>query len=321
MRGTGPSYRHATTINVLPDNVLLEAFIFCLRKPCESPFSCMFVWHRLAHVCQRWRQIIFASPRRLDLQLLCTHGTPVRRNLGCWPAFPITIEYHVYWNPGNGKSLLPNDEDNVIAALEHPDRVRCVKLTLTSSLLEKVATVMQEPFPALTLLRLSSEDENMPNLPSAFLGGSAPRLQEIYLEGIPFPTLPTLFLSASGLVNLQLHNIPHNGYISPGAMVAGLAALTRLETLSIRFQSPIFRSKRWRRQPPLERVVLPSLTLFGFRGDSEYLEDLVAQIDAPRLVFSRITYFNQLIIQVPQLSQFVGRAESLGMAPFRHAQV
>ncbi|KAH9968522.1 hypothetical protein BGW80DRAFT_1337992, partial [Lactifluus volemus] len=34
-------------------------------------------WHRLVHVCRRWRHIIFDSPRSLDLQLFCTYGTPV----------------------------------------------------------------------------------------------------------------------------------------------------------------------------------------------------------------------------------------------------
>jgi hypothetical protein len=322
VRGTGPSYRHATTISILPDDVLLETFIFCLRRAHEALYSCMLAWHRLVHVCRRWRQIIFSSPRRLSLQLLCTHGTPVRKNLGCWPAFPITIDYHVHWNPGSGKNFLPN-EDNMIAALEHPGRVRCVKLALPSSLLARVAAVMREPFPILTLLRLSksSEDRNVSTLPNTFLGRSAPCLREIYLEGIPLPTLPTLLSSANDLVNLQLHSIPNNGYISPAAMVTGLAALTRLKTLSIRFQSSVFRFHNSDRTPPLARIVLPSLTLFGFRGNSEYLEDLVAQIDAPRLVFSRITYFNQLIFQVPQLSRFITRAENLGPAPFRHAQV
>jgi len=314
------SHRYATTItaNVLPDNVLLELFVFCLRRAHDSPLSCMLEWHRLAHVCRRWRQVIFASPRRLDLQLLCTHGTPVRKNLGFWPTFPIVIDYHVYWNPESGRSFLPDDEDNVMAALEHPDRLRCVKLTLPGPLLAKVAAVMREPFPTLTLLRLSSEDMDLSIVPNSFLGRTAPCLQEIYLEGIPFPTLPTLLLSASDLVNLQLHNIPKIGYISPEAMVTGLTALTRLETLSIRFQSSFFRSNR---TPPLPRVILPSLTVFGFRGNSEYVEALVARIDAPRLVFSRITYFNQLIFQVPQLSRFISRAENLGLAPFRHAQV
>jgi hypothetical protein len=309
------------TINILTDDVLLETFIFCLRRTDEALYSCMLVWHGLVHVCQRWRQIIFSSPRRLNLQLLCTHGTPVRKNLGCWPAFPIVIDYHVYWNPGSGKGFLPDEEDNVVAALEHPDRIRCVKLTLPSSLLAKVASAMREPFPTLRLLRLSSEDRNVSAIPSTFLGRYAPSLQEIYLEGIPFPALPTLLSSANDLVNLQLHNIPQNGYVSPEAMVTGLTALTRLKTLSIRFQSSVFRFNISNRTPPSTRIVLPSLTLFGFRGNSEYLEDLVAQIDAPRLVFSRITYFNQLIFHVPQLSRFIGRADNLRQAPFRHAQV
>jgi hypothetical protein len=306
---------------MLPDDVLLEIFIFCLRRTHEALYFCTLAWHGLVHVCRRWRQIIFSSPRRLNLQLLCTHGTPVRKNLGYWPAFPIVIDYHVYWNPGNAKKFLLDEEDNVIAALEHPDRVRCVKLTLPSSLLAKVALVMRKLFPILTLLRLSSEDGNVSTLSNTFLTGSAPSLQEIYLEGIPFPALPTLLSSANDLVNLQLHNIPPKGYISPDAMVTGLAALTRLKTLSIRFQSSVFRFINSNRTPPLARIILPSLTLFGFRGNSEYLEDLVAQIDAPRLVFSRITYFNQLIFHVPQLSRFIGRADNLRQATFRHAQV
>ena len=321
-RGTGPSYRNRTTINMLPDDVLLEMFISCLRRPYEAPFSCMLAWHVLVHVCRRWRRIIFSSPRHLDLKILCTLGMPVRKNLGCWPAFPIVVDYHVYWSPGSGKSVLTDEEDNIIAALEHPDRVRCVKLTLPSPLLAKVAKVMREPFPILTLLRLSSDDGNVSTLPNTFLGRSSPHLREIYLEGIPFPALPTLLRSsANDLVNLQLHNIPNNGYISPDDMVTGLTALARLETLSIRFQSSMFRSNVSSRTPPLVRIILPSLTLFGFRGNSEYLEVLVAQIDAPRLIFSRITYFNQLIFEVPHLSRFIARAENLGPAPFRHAQV
>jgi len=76
--------------------------------------------------------------------------------------------------------------------------------------------------------------------PSQRIFGWIPCLQEIYLEGVPFPASPTLLSSTSDLVNLQIHNIPPKDYISPEAMVAGLALLTRLETLSIRFQSQIF---------------------------------------------------------------------------------
>lgn len=320
--GTGRGHRRAVTVNILPDNVFLDVFDFCLRNPHKSPFHRMWEWQRLVRVCRRWRQIVFASPRRLDLHLFCTYGTSVRKNLSCWPAFPIIVDYYPYWDSNSGQSLTPDNDDNVIAALEHPDRVRCVEIAATSSLLGKVATVMQESFPALTLLRLSSNDRDVPALPSTFLGGSARHLQEICLDGIPFLTLPTLLLSTSGLIVLKLDNIPVTGYISPEAMITSLPTLTQLRTLSIGFRSPTSRSDQMITRPsPQTRVVLPALAFFDFRGVSEYLEELVAQIDTPRLDFLRITYFNRFALDVPQLSQFIGRTESLELEQSKHAEL
>ncbi|KAH8996952.1 hypothetical protein EDB86DRAFT_953972 [Lactarius hatsudake] len=75
------------TIDVLPDNVCLEIFDFCLRG--STKFKAEVIertrkWRILVHVCQRWRRVIFASPCRLDLHLSCSYGIPVRPNLGCW---------------------------------------------------------------------------------------------------------------------------------------------------------------------------------------------------------------------------------------------
>ena len=117
------------------------------------------------------------SPRRLDLTLFCTYGTPVRKHLGCLPPVPVIVDYltfsHLALRPA------PNHEDDVIAALEQPNRVRSIKLTVTSHLLEMMALVMQESFPALTTLWLSSEDRNAPVLPDAFSIGPAPHLLQI----------------------------------------------------------------------------------------------------------------------------------------------
>ena len=274
-------------------------------------------WQVLVHVCRRWRNIVFASPGRLDLTLLCTYGTPVRKNLGFWPPFPIVVDYFTFWSR---RSPAPDYENDVIAALKHPDRVRSIKLAVTSPLLTKVAKAMQETFPSLTDLCLSSTDRNAPVLSDAFLGSSAPQLHQIYLEGICFPALPTLLLSASDLVNLRLEDIPQNGYISPEAMVASLAALIRLDTLCIWFKSPT--SHLQPRYSTLStRDVLPSLVTFNFRGCSEYLEHFLARINTPRLHYLKVTYFNQLDFRVPQLSQFIGRAENFELARLRHARI
>ena len=277
----------------------------------------------MIHVCQRWRYIILESPLQLDLQLLCTHGTPVRKNLCCWPPIPLIIDYYTYWDADDskGEGVTPGHEDDVMAALEHPDRVRYVGISVTSSLLGKMAEAMQKPFSILTHLWLSSKDGNVPVLPETFLGGSAPLLRVVHLEGIPFPALPTLLLSTTDLVELQLLNIPKSGYVSPDAMVAGLSALVRLEILSIGFQSSSsFPDPR--PQPPCTRLIFPSLSTFTFRGVSGYLEYILVQIDTPLLKNLTIVYFNEFPpFYINQLSDFTRRTASLNLHRFKHARV
>ncbi|KAH9172867.1 hypothetical protein EDB89DRAFT_1905759 [Lactarius sanguifluus] len=320
VRARGESHRRETTISMLPDNVLLEIFELC-RKAYHSglltPYGTAWArkWHLLVHVCQRWRQIIFGSPHRLCLRILCTYGTPVRKNLCIWPAFPIAIDYGKY-----RRSILPI-YDNIIAALEYPERVSHLSLNVTGSQLDKIVTMMQESFPVLGHLRIHSEDGNAPVLPAEFLGGSAPRLQFIELNCIPFPALPTLLLSATDLVSLHLSKIPPTGHFSPKAMVACLAVLPRLKSIVIEFQLATLRPDQIS-PPPVTRIVLPALTFFGFKGASEYLENLLSQIDSPQLDRIWIDYLNQLVdFQVAQFSEFIDRSFGHKLTLLRHAGV
>ncbi|KAI0288893.1 hypothetical protein BC826DRAFT_1107413 [Russula brevipes] len=149
----------------------------------------------------------------------------------------------------------------------------------------------------------------VPVLPDSFLGGSAPRLRTVQLDGVPFPAMPKLLSSAGDLVDLFLSNIPHSGYISPEAMVTCLSELTKLKTLSIEFRSPLSRPDE--PSPPLSiRTTLPALNQFVFRGVSEYLEDLTSQIDAPLLSNFRVRLFNQLIFNTPRLCAFINIHQS-----------
>ena len=302
---------------MLPDEVLLEIFDFSSIGHVTSlrPGS---HWLTLVHVCQRWRHIVLVSPRRLDLTLYCTYGTPVRTHLGSFPPFPIIVDYFTSSQAFSTlRSPAPNHEDDIIAALENPDRVRSIKLTVTSHLLEMMTLVMQGSFPALTTLWLSSKDRNALVLPDAFSIGPAPCLSQILLEGISFPALPTLLLSANNLVDLQLKNIPQSGYISPEAMISSLAALRRLDNLCICFKAPVSHLQL-RHSFVSTRHVLLSLVTFKFHGSSEYLEHLLAQIDTPRLCGIDITYFNQFDDHIPQLSQFICRTKHLELARSQH---
>ncbi|KAH9958200.1 hypothetical protein BC827DRAFT_1156896 [Russula dissimulans] len=301
-------YMILVQITALPEEILLEVFD-SYRLTFEELSDRPWNWNTLAHVCSRWRQIVFASSRRLDLWLLCTYGTPVRRALGYWPSLPIIISYsaNLEFRPPT-----PEDEDNVVAALEHPARVRGIRLAVTSSLWERIAKLMQVPFRGLTFLSLWSDNLKgiTPGLPNAFLGGRAPRLKDLCLIGISFPGLPTLLQSTRDLTSLRLLEIPDDGYISPHAMATCFAELSSLKVLCIEFHAPTLRhDQRHERLPPLVHVILPSLTRFHFRGASEYLESLVAQIDAPLLSHVNITLFNQIIFHIPHLSQFISRME------------
>jgi len=203
--------------------------------------------------------------------------------------------------------------DDIIVALGQSNRICEVELWgLEDRQLDKVLPAMQVPFPQLTELELFSNGETPPVVPDSFLGGSAPHLRIFQLDGIPFPGLPKLLLSATHLVTLDLSNIPHSGYISPEVMAALLSMLSSLESLYLRFQTPQSRPDWESRRPPLpKRSVIPALTYFSFKGVIEYLEDLVTYIDAPQLDYFRITFFNQIDFDGRRLAQFIRHTPAL----------
>ena len=314
------------TINILPDDVLVLIFHFDRAsfldgqeddrvtyfgglEDADRLWRLSWRWHGLVHVCQRWRSVIFASPNFLDLSLVCRPWTRVEL-ISIWPPLPIIIMDMVNWP-------MPEDYD-FDAAVMHPNRVcEVVLLYLTSSQLQRLALAMQEQFPTLIHLILGSTSPTSnhshpaptPALPDGFLGGSIPRLQSLSLHSIPFPALPKLLLSATDLVRLSLRNIPHSGYISPEAIISGLAGSANLKSLTVAFKSPLSCPDRKKRRspPPQTRTVLPALIRFEFQGASEYLEDLLARIDTPMLNSIWVTLFSQLLFDIPQFSQFMER--------------
>ena len=136
------------SIDTLSDDVLLAVFDFCADEN-----SVLFIarqeieaWQSLLHVCRRWRSIVFASPRRLNLQFFCSSVTPTDA-LKVWPALPILI---------SDCDFLTGGLNNTIALLEHSDRVCQINFMRipSSYLFENVLEAMQKPFPELTDLVL-----------------------------------------------------------------------------------------------------------------------------------------------------------------------
>ena len=250
---------------------------------------------------------MFTSPCHLNLVLLCQ--SPYRsaeEMLDIWPELPIYI--HDF-----GHSL-KEARDDLVAALRLNHRVSGIRLNDTSSSgWETFGPLMQQSFPALTHLWLQPFFQK-PGISCSFLGRSAPSLQDLILVGIPVPSLVELLLSATNLVCLLYDDIPCSEYISPQAMVTGLSTLTRLESLSLIFQSPQSLPDRAIRIPPPHTcTLLPALAHLCFKGAPEYMEDLVAQTDAPSLESVQITLFNQEVLEVSELAKFSHHADKLSI--------
>ena len=290
--GAGP-FSQQVSIEVLPDEVLLNIFRLFL-------YSSPQFWPTLTHVSRKWRYNVFSSPLGLNLRLYCTYGTPVSKSLDCWPALPIVVRYG-----GAALDRPASEEENIVAALKHSDRVSSIDLTITSSLQQKLFAI-KLPFSELEELVLRSLDNVQLTLPSSRWWDT--RLRRLHSTRVAFPALPKLLSPSTGLVDLQLHEIPNVGYFSPEAFAKALSEITQLETLSLHFLSfPPRRSHLSLPPQSGERIFLPALSSLKYRGTSKYLDNLVARIDAPRLGNIDITFFSQPTMDASQLGQFVER--------------
>lgn len=285
-------FSRQVTIGKLSDDVILRIFLYYV----DSSPRC---WLRLVHVCRVWRRIVFASQRDLHLRLFCTYRTPVTKILDRWPSLPIVVEY--------GRSLalgppVPEDENNIVAALKQSHRVTSIRLTVTSSLLERFSEI-ERPFSELEDLVLLPRDGVQMSLPRAFRWG--PRLRRLHTTRILFPSLLRLLHSSRNLVDLQLHDILNPLYFSAEALTNTLSGMTRLQSLSLHFLSIDYFLA-----PPIlpgERIVLPVLTRLNFRGVTEYLDGFVVRIDAPRLRNIEVTFTNKFIFDLSKLTRFIDR--------------
>ena len=285
--------RHAT-IEELSDKVLLSIFCYFLdASPRYFP--------TLMHICRKWRRIVSVSQRALQLRLFCTPGTPVLKTLDCWSTLPIVVQY------GGSPALdspAPEDEDNIMAALKRSDRVTSIGLTVTRPLLKKLSTI-ESPFLELEDLVLLSQDSVSLTLPNNFWCG--PRLRRLHSTRIAFPSHLQLLLSSRNLVDLQLHEALNPWHFLPRELTNALSGMVQLRSLSLHFLStPGYRAPL---PPPGELVVLPALTRFNFRGNSQYSEGLVARIDAPRLGDIEVTFVHEIIFELTALSAFINRIE------------
>ena len=302
------------SIHVLDDDSLLH--VFYLYRPFfgdedkveDWNFSARW-WYTLAHVCQRWRNIILGSASHLGLSLLCTYGTPVAHMLTQSPHLPLVVGY--FWED---HELTTEDEEGMILALKQRDRVRRVRLHNVVTIVQRLSMVMDEEYPILEYLYISRRIEDKSTI-SRFPGSfQAPHLRYLSLGGFSLPIGSRLLTTAVGLVTLHLVMVHPSTYFHPNTLLRWISLMPQLEMLNIYFTFSI-PNREVERQlthtPIIAPIMLPNLYRFWFQGVSAYLEALVHRITTPRLELLNINFFNQLTFFAPRLVQFIAAAENL----------
>ena len=246
--------------------------------------------------------------------LACASSSPTKHLLGpgrCWISgrpCPSPCFSHPFFLEIN-----PEDRENVVAAVQHRNRVSEIFIgDLNGTLFPVLVSAFSKPFPALTHfhLRPSHLTESAQGFPDTFLGGSASLLESFVLRGIPFPAFPQFILSATHIVQPSLLEIPNSGYLPLDVLTTALATLPNLKSLSIRTQFD--RSDPLPTSPPAStpRAVLPALSYLHPDGVGVYSEDFLARIDTPLLNELYVVYFMQEGFgYVPELHNLIGRTQ------------
>jgi hypothetical protein len=306
---------HIASIHVLDDDSLLN--VFYLYRPFllgedEDDNARLFGgtgawvrgrwWYRLAHVCQRWRNLIFGSASYLGLSLVCTNGTPIADMLAHSPLLPLVIDY--------GDITAAEDEEGAILALRQRGRLRCIRVDMPASNLQKLIVAIDDEYPILEYLIIASpiEDHIMTlMIPETF---QAPHLRHLTLIGFALPIGSRLLTTAVGLVTLCLRMDHPSTYFHPNTLLQWLSFMPQLETLVIYFRSPVSShdlERQLTHTPITTPVTLSNLHYVRFRGVNTYLEAIVRRITTPRLEKLRIDFFSQLTFSLPRLLQFMTR--------------
>lgn len=202
-----------TPIHILDNDSLLEIFFLCRPLTWDESEStndetfdeggrnCERWWYTFVHVCRRWRYLMLECASHLHLSLVCARGTPVAAMLANSLPFPIIIDHF-----DQRYGITAGDEQGIILAPHHRDRVRHIRLRNPISLLQKFIIALNGEFPILEDLLIQNRSypilANMSlNIPKTF---RAPHLRHLMLIGFDIPLGSPLNTTMGNLVTLNL---------------------------------------------------------------------------------------------------------------------
>ena len=226
------------------------------------------------------------------------------------PPLPLIIDYY-----DNDLDVTTEDEEGILLALEHRDRVRSIRLLLPFQSLQELTKTIDDEFAILECLVLDSPPTNeftILELPKTF---RPPHLRHLFLSRFAFPTGSLLLATAKAvnLVTFILGNIPQSAQSHPNDLSQMLLHMPQLETLAIFFNSLIPGldvEGQMLYSPIITLPTHPNLRSFMFEGTSDYLEALLPRMATPLLETLRIEFSGWVSFPLPHLQQFISTIEN-----------
>ena len=212
------------------------------------------------------------------------------------------------------RDMSAEDEEGIFLALQQRDRVRRIRFRNIPVLkLQNLIMAIDGEYPILEYLILANpiKEKSMVLIFPETL--ETPHLRHLTIN-TSIPIRFQLLTAAVGLVTLDLEMNHPSTYFRPAVIIQSVSSMPQLETLTIIFHFPVPNrdvERQLMHTPLTTHVTLPNLRTFAIKAVSAYSEAVFSRITASRLENFQIGYPNQLTFFVPQLPQFMARAENL----------
>jgi hypothetical protein len=207
--------------------------------------------------------------------------------------------------------ITAEDEEGMILALRHRDRVRRIRFRTSVSVLHKLVNTLDGEYPLLESMYLMPREHKFPTeviynmrlkLPKTF---RAPHLRHLVLGS-------SLIIPKRNPVSQRRSPVPVPIYVRPNVLLEWLSLMPQLEALgiSIYYQGRSI-ERLWADTPTMTHVTLPNLRWLGFQGASAYLEALLPQVIIPLLEKFKVYFFEQHTHSIRLLHQFLSTVGNL----------
>ena len=264
------------------------------------------MWVILAHVCRKWRAIVFASATRLDLGVIVGPEKPDDIETILSGPLPIFIDYRCLYIEITGSALW-----RMGAALSHHDRVRKIAFEGARANFDKFFKATNRPFPVLESLTFRFRWGNGENIPETFLRGpdqSILHLRRLELYEVSLTFISGFLLSATALTKLSLRIDTAFGSSAETSLLVCLQGMPCLDHLDLFILSESLGPS----SPPTPKNIVPlsKLTNFSYVGYRTCLDALVAGLSAPSLQDVSINYYKATVWPpCVHLSRFINEIE------------